>query len=119
MDIKALAFERSKATKREPVPMPEWGEGVVVYVREMSARERDDYEASQLERSKKGKGLVNFRARLVAMTAQDEGGKRIFGDEDVDDLGKIPARDIRKLFDVATKLNALTAEDETDLEKNS
>lgn len=61
----------------------------------------------------------NFRARFVAVTAFDADGKRIFGDEDVEAIGELPSSDIRKLFDVAAKLNGMSKEDEQELEKNS
>lgn len=117
--LKDRAFARRKRVKLEPVPMPEWGEGSVVHVREMSGAERDAYEAQQVERNKSGKGLENFRARLVVATACDESGAPLFGADEVDAVGELPAPDVRRLFDAAARLNALTSDDEKDLEKNS
>jgi hypothetical protein len=119
MSIKERAMARRNQVKTEAVPMPEWGEGTVVHVRELTALERDAYEAQQSEAHKAGQGLKNFRARLVIATARDEAGKPIFGDEDLGDVGDLPAGEVRRLFDAAAKLNALTAAEEKAIEKNS
>lgn len=119
MNIKEKAFARRKAGQIQPVPMPEWGEETIVHVRELSALERDDYEAEQVKRGKSGKALANFRARLVGLTTCDDAGQRIFADSDLDALGELPASEVRKLFDVAAKLNCLGAAEEAELEKKS
>lgn len=89
------------------------------YVRAMTAAERDAYEAEQFEASKCNKALDNFRARLVAKVVVGEDGNRLFTDDDAATLGALPATDIRPVFELAARVNALTAEDQRELEKNS
>lgn len=117
MSIKDKALARRGQRQLQKVEMPDWGEPV--YIKGMSAAEKDDFEAAQVSLNAKGKALHNFRARLVVATACDEQGNRVFSDEDVDALGELPAKDVAKLFDVATKLNGMSKEDVEDLEKNS
>lgn len=91
--------------------------GKSLFVREMSGAERDAYEVEQVDASKAGTGLENFRARLLVRVLVDGEGKRIFTDADAESVGKLPANGIRKAFDVASKANALTPEDENELAK--
>lgn len=93
--------------------------GQTLYAREMTAAERDDFEAAQVEAAREGEALHNFRARFLVRVLVDENGNRVFGDLDADQLGLMGARAIRKAFDIASKLNALSAEDEKDITKKS
>ncbi len=70
----ALAAQK-RELKRETVPVPEWGGDVIV--RELSAKERDEYEASTVKR--RGKvveqnlaNLYDVAARLSGITKADE-----------------------------------------------
>lgn len=63
--------------------------------------------------------LANMRARLVVLTLVDADGKRVLGDEDADALGEKSAAVIARLFDVAQRVNALSADEVKALEKNS
>jgi hypothetical protein len=106
--------------KTEKVEVPEWGG--CVYVRSMSAYDRDQYEAEQTNLKKEGGDAIdlrNFRARLVARTACDADGNRLFTNEDAEALGSKSALAMSRLFKVASRLNGLTDKDLTDLEKNS
>jgi len=87
MSIAAELRERILAAPdlhRELVEVPEWG--VSLYVRVMTARERDAFEAQQLTLARQDRGTDNIRARLVVLTAVDEQGARVFGDADADAL---------------------------------
>lgn len=105
---------------REPVEIREWGG--TVHVRSMSAAERDEWEASWLADDGKPKTarerLRNLRARLAVLVLVDEGGNRLFADEDADALGKKSAPALDKVFAVARRLNGLDAKDVDDLVKN-
>jgi len=101
--------------KFEDVDVPEWGGSV--RVRMMSASERDQWENETY-----GTGKVNtvdFRARFVALCAIDEAGNLLFTPDDVDALGAKSAAAVQRVFNAAQKLNALSAKDIQDLEKNS
>jgi hypothetical protein len=110
----SLTREQILARKR-PAPVrveiPELGGAC--FVRAISAKERDAYEASL--REKRGglyeMNLQGARARLVSLCACDEHGNRLFSDEDVQALGEEWAAPIDRIFDVAGKLNRITPGD--------
>lgn len=93
---------------REAVEVPEWGQ--TLYVRALSARARDAWDADNTERSKSGdaKLMVNFRARLVALAVVDEQGQPVFTLEDAEVLGEKSAKAIGRLFAAAVKLNGMS-----------
>ena len=96
-----------------------WGHRV--WVRCMTAAERDDFEANFLATRGKDTKLnrENLRAQLVVRTAVDEDGNRIFTDEDVEAVGKKSAAGIDKIFAVASRLSGFSKEDVEELAKNS
>ncbi len=109
----------------EDVPTPEWEKDGVPVVRiiTMSSDDRDEWEAAALIARAREQGtnrLRGLRAELVARCAVDpETGERIFGAEDVPELGKKSAKVLDRLFAAATRLNAVTDSDMKALEKNS
>ena len=101
---------------KELVEVPEWGGEV--YVRCLTAAERDDWEGSVVSMGKNGKtqtDLKNLRAKLVARTVCDEKGERLFTDAQVGDLGKKSAAALDRLYTVAAKLSKITKSDEEEL----
>lgn len=109
-------------SKKELVEVPEWGGSV--YVRNMTAKERDDFDASlraEAETSpagNKGEG-DNLRARLAAATCCDEAGKLLFTLADVELLGQKSASALNRLFQVALRLNPSGNAAVEDAKKNS
>ena len=104
--------------KFEDVPVPEWGDGVGVRVRMLTASERDAYEASSID--KEGNFTqVDLRARLLSRCLVDESGNRLYSDLDMKVLGAKSAKACERLFNVATRLNAMTQADLDELEKAS
>jgi hypothetical protein len=103
---------------RETVEVPEWGGAVVV--RSMTAAERDAFEAEILEKQDRpaAERLANLRARVVARTAVDANGVRLFADEDIEALGQKSARALDRVYAAASKLNGLSERDEEELAKN-
>lgn len=103
----------------EKVSVPEWNGEVLV--RELTGRERDEFESSLVV--KEGKQttttLANIRAKLVARAIVDENGIRVLSDDDVEWLGSRSAAALNRVFDVARRLSGLTEEDVEDLTKNS
>lgn len=101
-----------------PVDVPEWGGRV--YVRELTARERDDFEAGcvTLKGDKQTPNLRNYRGRLAALVLGDEGGNRLFADDDAGQLGDLPAAALDRVLDVARKVNGMTKEAQEEAEKN-
>jgi len=95
----------------EVVPCPEWGGEV--RLRSLTGAERDAYEQSLVQTRGKSRemNLRNARAKLVALCAVDENGKRLFTDADVNALGKKNAKPLDRLFDVARRLSGLSEDD--------
>lgn len=104
------------------VPAPEWGLAAVRII-SMSGADRDSWEAEALIRRSQLEGtarLRNMRAELVARCAVDpQSGERIFGEDDIEALGKKSAKVLDRLFAAATRLNSVSDEDIKALEKNS
>lgn len=94
--------------RREEVEVPEWGGTVLIAA--MSGKARDAWEQSLI--GEKGKvNTENVRARLVAYTAVDEQGNRLFTNEDIERLGSKSAAPLERLCKVAQRLNRLSEED--------
>ena len=104
----------------EEVHVPEWGEDAIVYVKGMTGRERDQFEASLVE-MRGGRTthikLENVRAKLVALTTCDESGERLFTSKDAEELGKKSASALQRLFEVSQRLSGLTPADVDELVK--
>ena len=104
------------------VPVPEWGEeDCCVWVRTLTASERDGFESSMIEQrggKSKATTLQNIRARFAVLTVVDEEGKRIFDDNDAEELGKKSAQVVDRLFSAAQKQNGMSAEDVEEIAGN-
>lgn len=97
----------------------------VIYVREMTGRERDNFEKSLMKQVQKGgkteveTTLEDFRAKLVVNTACDEKGNAIFQPGDYTILSKNKsAKWLMKVADAASKLNGISEEDKEEMVKN-
>lgn len=108
------------------VEVPEWGGAV--FVREMTAGERDAYEAAIIAEHHKASGnpaadtaarIRRVRARLLVCTVFDEAGARLFTDADIDTLAGKRIRPVQRVYNVAAELNALSDLDVKELAKNS
>lgn len=100
----------------EDVPVPEWGG--TVRVTGLTGTERDAFEAEILGDGKK-RNLANLRAKLVARSAVDENGARVFTDGDIGKLGLKSASALTKVFEVCQRLSGLTPDDVEELAGNS
>ncbi|HAM58924.1 MAG TPA: hypothetical protein DCQ64_27330 [Candidatus Rokubacteria bacterium] len=109
-----------------PVEAPEWGG--IVYLRVLSAGERDHFEAGQVrwERDKRGvnrqivvaENIFN-RARLLVRCYCDADGKRLFGDNQAEELAKKNAAVINRHYRRAREINGLDDEALEEALKNS
>jgi len=106
-------------SQREYVEIPEWRGGV--YVRSLTAEERDAYEGSLVEvRGKKVElRKENARAKLVALTVVDAAGARLFTEADVERLGRKNGAAVDRIYRVAQRLSAMRQEDLEGAVKNS
>lgn len=123
LDRKALL--KKEDLKIEKVDL---GNGEFVYVRQMSAREKDQFEMSLMKPVYDDSGnlirmeqtLEDFRAKLAVNTICDEKGNLILQPNDYVLLSKnISAAKLEKIVNVAQRLNRITEKDKEELVKNS
>jgi hypothetical protein len=111
MELRTKILEADDLPIKE-VKVPEWN--CNVFVRMMTAEERDKFEARQMANP-----MTDVRARIAAATVCDEHGTLLFSELDIPALNKKSARALDRVFAAATKHNAITAQDIDDLKKNS
>jgi hypothetical protein len=89
-------------------------------VRELSAREKDAFENSLVNRKgqKSKMNLEDFRARIAVLVCCDEKQNPIFEQHDIEWLSKKSVRPLSRIAAAAKELNDLTDEDEEELLKN-
>jgi len=102
--------------KTETVEVPEWdGE---VLLRELRGRERDAFEEGSMDKQR-NVTMTNMRARLVALSAINEEGERLFSAKEANELGNKSATALNRLFEVCCRLSGITSDDVDKLEGNS
>lgn len=91
------------------VPVPEWGGDV--YVRTMTAAERDKLESwiVSFQNGRQQFNMSNFRAKIAALVLCDESGKRLFTDSEAELLASKSAAALNRILEAALSLNAMTA----------
>lgn len=100
--------------KVEEVHVPEWGGSVLV--RSLSGRERDEFEASTIDKKTGKPTMENFRAKLVALCVVDEEGRRLFETRaDVAILGNKSVAALQRVFNKAQELNGFSESDVEEL----
>ena len=104
-----------KELKKICVSVPDWGGDV--FVSEMSAQTRDQWEQKLIDSKEKGQGITNGRATLIVVTVVDEKGNPIFTEKDIPEIGKLSAMSLDKIISAAQKLNGLEVSIE-DIKKN-
>ena len=97
--------------KIEKVDVPALGGHV--YVLQMTAQERDDYEALLYANTDN----MGSRAIMVRCTACHEDGTLIFGNDDIEKLKEIPASILQPVFNKAVDLASFSKKDIEELEK--
>lgn len=120
MTLTRDAILEANDLKTESVEVPEWGGSVMV--RTMTGADRDAFEDSMVTVGADGKrtpNMSNMRAKLVAMTAVDEAGNRLFSAGDVEYLSRKSADALNRVFEAAQRINGMGAEAEQVAEKNS
>ncbi len=102
----------------EKVPVPEWGKGAEVCVRNLIGWERDQYDTFASNAREK-KDYTHARAQLVSVSLCDEAGKSLeFSKADMLALSNKSAAPLSRLYDVCLRLSGFAAEDVKELEKN-
>lgn len=93
---------------REKVQTDEWAPSGApfVYVRGMTAAERDAWEQDMsAQQSRPGRPVKNVRASFVVRSIVGEDGERMFKDVDAEALGGKNAAVLDRLWDVARRLS--------------
>ena len=102
------------------------GKGEFVYVKQMTGRERDNFERSLLREVKKGNNEVDyvrsiddFRAKLAVNTLSDKNGKLLLKPNDYAVLSQnMSAARLERIVNIAQEMNKITEEDKEKLVKN-
>ena len=112
------AILKANDIEKREVYIPEWGGSV--YVRGMTGRERDQFEASIIRQRGRDTeiNMKNARAKLVVMCTVDQEGNRLFTDADVAPLADKSAKALDRIFAVAQELSGITREDMEELTEN-
>lgn len=103
------------------------GNGEYVFVRQMTGKERDNFEQSLIHKftNKKGKPdyetkLDNFRSKLAVNVICDEKGDSLLKPGDFEKLStSMSAYRLEKIVNTAQKINNISEEDKEELVKNS
>ncbi len=105
-------------SKMLKVRIDEWDRDV--WVRTMTAAERDNFDMGLVDNREMGKSaMTDMRARLTMYCAAEEDGTRMFEPGDEVFLRNEPSSALQPIFDVAIRLNKLTQADIDELAKNS
>lgn len=117
MTAKATKKTLSKAdfmqlkTKVEKLDIPELGE---VYIKVMTAAEREGLEKQMKEQLDKG----GVRASIFIYSVCDENGVLEFSDEDLEMVKNFPLSIVSKVFDFSNEINGITSEAQEEVAKN-
>jgi hypothetical protein len=110
---KRILREGVDRRKKVAVDVPELELGEPLWVRELTAKELDEYEASRVKvRGKEVRpDMENARAHLVVMATVDAAGQPVFAHGDVRLVGDLPASVVERLYDAAAKLSGIRKDD--------
>lgn len=96
--------------------------GGSVILSSMTGADRDAFEQSLFVEDEAGGtrryNSANIRARLLVRCIVDETGKRMFGDDEADALGRVDAAVLDQLYDVAQRLCRFRKKDLEQAAKN-
>jgi len=107
---------QSKGLAPVPVPCPEWGEDVVVWIHPLTGDQRDalEEESTELvvaEDFAPGSGKRRLHARAVVRAARDGDGQPVFTLADVEALATKDARPLDRCYRVVDRLSAVSEEE--------
>jgi hypothetical protein len=111
--ISRKEFKNKKDVVIEWVDLSEFfGDGAGLFVRTISAKERDRYERSLFNTDGDGVGkgkisLENARAKLLTHSVCDENGNLIFLDDDAEWLGEKSSRMVQIIVDKIQEINKM------------
>lgn len=127
-----MSFLKSKLTKEQilaaqdcapvAVETPEWGG--TIYVRPMTAAERDRYTIVSARLAGRGREIdpseyTDLTLRLLALTICDEEGKLVFSEADIKLLAAKSGEVVDRVFRVAQSVNGIGGKAVAAIAKNS
>lgn len=116
MTLTREAFLAATEFPRELVDIPALGGAV--YVRVMSAAEKDRMDGEQVA-AKGTQRFEHFRSRLVVACACDEAGRPLFTRDDLPVLSALPVSVLEPIVEAAIRINRLGPGELDALRKNS
>ena len=125
--MKTLSRKALLQKEKLEVVKVDLGNDEFVFVKQMTGRERDNFEQSLLKKIKDNKGMItgfeqateDFRAKLAVVTVCDEGGNCVLLPGDYSLLSQnMSAKRLETIVNVAQKLNAISEQDKEELVKN-
>lgn len=113
-------FLQPKPRKRIDVPLPEFGNGSVVPVWGMTAKEWTAFQAEQQGKDGKPNAKAKIvRERLAIACCKDDDGKPLFTSDDIQAIGDVAAGVIERIVNAALEVSGITESDVESLAKNS
>jgi hypothetical protein len=96
--------------KTRKVDVPEWGGHL--FVKEFSGKQRDEFDSAVAKKSKNGvvADVTGLRVLMCILACCDEARNAIFSKQDADALGEKSAAVLQRIFDAASELNGMKAE---------
>ena len=90
--------------------------GGKVLARELNGAQRDDYERLCAQGKHKGDDYRSLRARLVIMSLEGEGGKKLLDIKQLGAVNRMPAAILDRLFDTLLEFNGMSPDAEENAE---
>ncbi len=113
---KAGFLAGAKKLQTKDVEVPGLG---TVRVRKLSARQRDIHEQAVYAAREKGGADPEFRARVVAMGLVGEDNKRLFVDDDIEEVSTLGADIVDLIYDEIAEMSGMSKKRVEQAEKNS
>lgn len=84
-------------------------DGIELVVKEMSSGDAVKYESSLYKMVDGKPQLVmgNSKSKLISMCLFDKDGSRVFEDNDLELINKMPAGTVNKIFEASAKINGI------------
>lgn len=90
-----------------------------VYLVDPTADDRDQFDIWIRDAKAAGKDIVGVRGLVASLLLCDESGARLFDVGDAEKLGKLPPAALQDIFDIGTKLLAVSDKETEELAEKS
>lgn len=113
---KSILSDSNRTMRREPVTVPGLDLPEPLFVREMTASEYDEFEASRFKviGNKVRTDLENTRARVIVVCCVDGQGKQVFAESDIRLVGELRKPLADAIYEAAAQLNGLGGRKDSD-----